>query len=80
MIRSQQARAMYKPMPMRTLLIDDCIDRGLNFHNWVARCRWSIINFAGLINVIDPLLVIRDLVFREHAYSEQLLLAFIGCG
>ena len=42
---------------MRTFLIDDCIDTGVEYNNGGARYNWSIINFAGLINVIDSLLV-----------------------
>lgn len=61
---SQRLRAEYNPLPLRTLLIDDCIDKGLDYNNGGARYNWSIINFAGLINVIDSMLVIRDTVFN----------------
>ena len=68
---SQIARAKYNPLPMRTLLIDDCIDIGLDFNNGGARYKWSIINFAGMINVIDSMLVIRDCVFNEKLYDKD---------
>ncbi len=68
---SQSARAKYNPLPMRTLLIDDCIDNGLDFNNGGARYKWSIINFAGMINVIDSMLVIRDCVFNEKLYDKD---------
>ena len=67
---SQMARAKYNPLPMRTLLIDDCIDKGLDFNNGGARYKWSIINFAGMINVIDSMLVIRDFIFNEKQYEK----------
>ena len=67
--KSQRERAKYDPLPMRTLLIDDCIDSGLDFNNGGARYQWSIINFAGMINVIDSMLVIRDLIFAGKAYT-----------
>ncbi len=67
--RAQKDRAEFTPLPMRTLLIDDCIDNGLDYNNGGARYRWSIINFAGIINVIDSLLVIRDKVFVEKSIS-----------
>ena len=74
--QSQLDRAKYNPLPMRTLLIDDCIDRQLEFNQGGARYKWSIINFAGLINVIDSMLVIRDLVFGGQmppdAFVEKL--------
>ena len=60
---SQKDRAKYSPQPMRTLLIDDCIEKGMDYNNGGARYMWSIINFAGMINVIDSMLVIRDFVF-----------------
>ncbi len=66
---SQRERAEYCPLPRRTLLIDDCIDVGLEYNNGGARYKWSIINFAGMINVIDSLLVLKDLVFENAVYS-----------
>ena len=72
---SQKERAKYNPLPMRTLLIDDCIDNGLDYNNGGARYKWSIINFAGMINVIDSMLVIRDHVFENKTYTAK---EFIG--
>ena len=72
---SQKERAKYNPLPMRTLLIDDCIDNGLDYNNGGARYKWSIINFAGMINVIDSMLVIRDYVFENKTYTAK---EFIG--
>lgn len=68
---SQKLRAEYNPLPMRTLLVDDCIDSGLDYNNGGARYKWSIINFAGMINVIDSLLVIRDFVFTDKLYTAD---------
>lgn len=72
---SQKNKALYNPLPMRTLLIDDCIDKGLDYNNGGARYMWSIVNFAGLINVIDSLLVIRDFVFKDETYTAEELVA-----
>ena len=69
--RSQLARAEFSPLPMRTLLVDDCIDKGLDYYNGGARFAWSLISFAGMVNVIDSLLVIRDVLFRDRKYSVQ---------
>lgn len=63
--KSQKERAKVNPLPMRTLLVDDCIANGRDFNNGGARYKWSVINFAGMINVIDSLLVIRDYVFEK---------------
>ena len=67
--KSQIDRAEYNPLPMRTLLVDDCIDNELDFNNGGARYKWSIINFAGLINVIDSLLIIKEYIYDKKIYS-----------
>ena len=68
---SRKERAKYNPLPMRTLLIDDCIDKGFEYNSGGARYGWSIINFAGLINVIDALLAIRTLVIEKKKYTPE---------
>ena len=72
---SQLQRAKYNPLPMRTLLIDDCIDQGLDFYNGGARYKWSIVSFAGLVNVIDSLLVVQDFVFERKIFTAEELLS-----
>jgi len=74
---SQKERAKYSPLPMRTLLVDDCIERGLDFNNGGARFGWSLISFAGMINVIDSLLVIRDFVFEKQRYTAETFLRLL---
>lgn len=66
---SQERRAKLNPVPMRTLLVDDCIDREIEYNAGGARYSWSQISFAGLINVIDGLLTVRELVFRQKKYT-----------
>ena len=68
---SQKVRSQENPLPMRTLLVDDCIDKGLDYNCGGARYMWSIINFAGLINVIDSLVVIRNFVYEEKKYTAK---------
>lgn len=75
--RSRESRAAHNPLPMRTLLVDDCIDRGVEFNNGGARYNWSIISFAGLVNVIDSLLTVRTLVFEEKKYTAEQLLTLL---
>jgi formate C-acetyltransferase len=74
---SRKERALYNPLPMRTLLIDDCIDKGLEYNSGGARYGWSIINFAGLINVIDALLAIRTLVFEKKKYTPEEIITLL---
>ena len=77
--RSQLARAEFSPLPMRTLLVDDCIDKGLDYYNGGARFGWSLVCFAGLINVIDSLLVIRDFLFTDRRYTADEFLDLLKC-
>ena len=72
--RSRRERAKYNPVPMRTLLVDDCIDQGTEYNNGGARYNWSIINFAGLINVIDSLLTVKALVYDDKTYTAEQLI------
>ena len=56
-------KSKYLPHPMRTLLFDDCIDKGLDFHAGGARYTWTGNSQSGLINVIDSLIAVRELVY-----------------
>jgi formate C-acetyltransferase len=51
------------------LLIDDCIDRGVEFNAGGARYNWSVINIAGLGNVVDSLAAVREVVFERREIS-----------
>ena len=62
-------RALFRPHVVRTLLIDDCIDKGVDYNGGGARYNWSVINVAGLINVIDSLISIKKLVYDEKKYT-----------
>lgn len=76
----KKARAKTIPMPMRTLLIDDCIDKGLDFYNGGARYNWGVVNLAGIVNVIDSLLAVRELVFEKKKYSLKELFENLDAG
>ena len=64
---SQEERAKFNPLPMRSFLIDDCIDNKTEYNNGGARYKWSIINFAGLINVVDAMLTVKDFIFDSKS-------------
>lgn len=74
---SQKLRAKYRPQPMRTLLIDDCIDKGRDFNNGGARYAWSVVNLAGTVNVLDSLLVIKKVIFTDAALNPKGLIKAI---
>ena len=71
---SQEARSRLRPQPMRSLLIDDCIDVGVEYNAGGARYNWSVINVAGLATVADSLAAVREVVFeaRERTGTELL--------
>lgn len=65
----RRTRAIYRPSVVRTLLVEDCIEKKLDFNSGGARWNWSVINIAGVINVIDSLCVIKKLVFEDKTYT-----------
>jgi formate C-acetyltransferase len=65
----QEAKAAWRPQPIRSLLTDDCIDRGVEFNAGGARYNWSVINVAGLANVVDSLAAVREVVFERGELS-----------
>lgn len=56
------------------MALEDCIDREKDFNNGGARYAWSVVNLAGLINVLDSLLVIRQLIFIDCTMDGVTLL------
>lgn len=70
----QEVKARLRPQPMRSLLIDDCIDNGREYNAGGARYNWSVVNVAGLANTIDSLAAVREVVFekREKTGAELL--------
>ncbi len=73
----QQAKARLRPQPMRSLLMDDCIDAGREFNAGGARYNWSVINVAGLATVVDSLAAVREVVFAEPEISAAQLLEIL---
>ena len=64
-------RARLRPFPMRTLLVDDCIDKDRDFNNGGARYSWSVVNLAGIVNLIDSMLAVNELVFEKKLCSPE---------
>ncbi|MDP6125645.1 MAG: pyruvate formate lyase family protein, partial [Candidatus Latescibacteria bacterium] len=67
----QECKSKWHPQPIRSLLIDDCIDTGVEYSNGGARYNWSVINVMGLANAVDSLSAIKKLVFDEAEVSGQ---------
>ncbi len=71
----RRTRALYRPQPIRTLFVDDCMDSMKDFNAGGARYNWSVINVAGLINVIDSMAVIKALVYDGGMSADDFLTA-----
>jgi len=67
------ARALYRPHPIRSLLMDDCVDRGRDFNDGGTRYNWSVVNVAGLANTADSLEALRTVVFTDKAITPHQL-------
>ena len=67
----RRGRGKYRPQPVRTLFVEDCLDRRMDFNAGGARYYWSVSNVAGLINVVDSLSVVRELIFETGEYNAE---------
>ena len=67
------ARALHRPQPVRSLLMDDCVERGRDFNDGGARYNWSVVNMAGLANIADSLEALRTVIFTEKAVTPRKL-------
>ncbi len=63
--------------PIRTLFIDDCIDRETGWFQGGARYTFSIHSDSGMPNTIDSLLAIRHLVYEEQRYTPEQFLTLL---
>ena len=72
--RDQELKARFQPQPLRSLLIDSCIDAGLEYNAGGARYNWSVINVCGLANVIDSLAAVRQMVYEKRQVDAAELL------
>jgi pyruvate-formate lyase len=80
---AQAKHARWQPQPIRTLLIDDCLERGIEFNAGGARYNWSVVNVGGLGTVADSLAAIREIVYECNemtgaAFWEALQLNYAG--
>ncbi len=67
--------AEYMPAPFLSLLIDDCIARGQDYHDGGARYNTSYIQGVGLGTITDILSAVKHHVYEQHTFSMPQLLA-----
>ncbi len=77
--RWQETKGTWQPQPIRTLLIDDCIDNAREYNAGGARYNWSVISISGLSNTYDSLATVREVVYdKAEIGAEELLAALDG--
>ncbi|MDY7107072.1 MAG: trans-4-hydroxy-L-proline dehydratase [Planctomycetota bacterium] len=70
--------ATFMPAPFLSLLIDDCIQRGRDYHDGGARYDSSYIQGVGLGSITDALSAIRHHVFEKRGVTMDDLLAALA--
>ncbi len=67
--------ARYMPAPFLSILIDDCIARGKDYHDGGARYNTTYIQGVGLGSITDSLTAVRYHVFDQRTVSMEELLS-----
>lgn len=75
LLQAERAQAAEFPMPVLSLLTDDCLSRGLDVTAGGARYNATSVCAMGIPNVADALTAIRQLVYDEQALTMPELLA-----
>jgi trans-4-hydroxy-L-proline dehydratase len=70
--------ATYMPAPFLSLLIDDCIATGRDYHDGGARYNTSYIQGVGLGTLTDTMTAIKYHVFERQTISMEALLAALA--
>jgi trans-4-hydroxy-L-proline dehydratase len=66
--------AEYMPAPFLSMLIDDCISTGKDYHNGGARYNTSYIQGVGLGTITDCMSAIQQHIFEEKTFKMEVLL------
>jgi len=67
--------AEYMPAPFMSLLFDDCIKRGKDYHDGGPRYNSTYIQGVGMGTITDSLSAIKYHVFEKHKFTMNELLA-----
>jgi len=66
------------PAPMMSLVMDDCVEQGLDYHNGGARYNPTYIQGVGMGTTVDSLAAVRHLVFERKDLTMERLLDALG--
>ncbi|MBQ0106197.1 MAG: DUF3029 family protein, partial [Armatimonadetes bacterium] len=67
----QKLKAENSPLPIRSFLIDDCIDSGVEYQAGGARYNGSCFNFAGITNLVNSFYSLKKLAFGKKYTNEE---------
>lgn len=66
----------YMPVPLLSVITDDCIKKGLDYNSGGARYNTSYIQCVGIATITDSLSVIKKQIFEDKSLSmDELLVA-----
>ena len=75
----EQLWATILPSPFMSLLIDDCIAKGVDYNAGGARYNSSYIQGVGMGSITDSLSAIKNIVFDKKTLSMNKMLEAINC-
>jgi formate C-acetyltransferase len=75
---NQRMMALYRPQPIRSLFIEDCIDRGIDYNAGGARYNGSVINVVGFANAVNSLFTIKKIFAGELPISLKTLASAVS--
>jgi len=71
---NQEYKAGYRPQLIRTLFVDDCLARGVEYNAGGSRYNGGVVNVAGIANAANSLYAIRAVLDGECAIARDELL------
>jgi len=69
--KSDHLLAKYKPVPFLSCIMDDCLEKGIDFRADGARYNSSGVLVHGFGSTVDSLAVIKKIIFEEKEYPLQ---------
>lgn len=70
--------ARYMPCPFLSLIIDDCIAKGKDYHDGGARYNTSYIQGVGIGSLTDSMSSVRYHVYDQHSFTLKTLKALLS--
>lgn len=71
--------AKYSPAPFLSVVIEDCIEKGMDYYNGGPRYNTNYIQCCGIGTVTDSLSAVKTHVFEQKSVSWEKLLGALAC-